>query len=81
MPDTTRVRLGRKHEPPITLRKSDDLIAVQTRSTRSIRAGAVPSPVSGEVADGFLVPTFPEAGGRRRPDSAVTTACRLGWCA
>ena len=62
MPELTHVRLGNKTEPPIVLRKSDDLIAVRTRSTRSIRAGAVPTPESGEVADGYLVVTFPEAG-------------------
>lgn len=62
MPELTHVRLGKKSEPPITLRKSDDLIAVRTRSTRSIRGGAVPTPESGEVADGYLVITFPEAG-------------------
>ena len=62
MPELTQVRLGKKNEPPITLRKSDDLIAVRTHSTRSIRSGAVPTPESGEVADGHLVVTFPEAG-------------------
>ena len=48
MPETTQVRLGRKNEAPITLRRSDDLIAVRTRSMRSIRAGAVPSPEKGQ---------------------------------
>ena len=62
MPELTEVRLGKKTEPPIVLRKSDDLIAVRTRSTRSIRAGAVRTPESGEVADGHLVFTVPEAG-------------------
>lgn len=62
MPELTHVRLGKKNEPPITLRKSDDLIAVRTRSTRSLKGGAVPIPESGEVADGYLVVTFPEAG-------------------
>lgn len=62
MPELTQVRLGRKTEPPIVLRKSDDLIAVRTRSTRSIRSGAVPTPASGEVADGHLIFTIPEAG-------------------
>lgn len=62
MPELTQVRLGKKTEPPIVLRKSDDLIAVRTRSTRSIRSGAVRTPESGEVADGHLVFTIPEAG-------------------
>ncbi|MCS6290134.1 MAG: S8 family serine peptidase [Nitrospira sp.] len=62
MPELTEVRLGKKTEPPILLRKSDDLIAVRTRSTRSIKAGAVRTPESGEVADGHLVFTVPEAG-------------------
>lgn len=62
MPELTEVRLGKKTEPPIVLRKSDDLIAVRTRSTRSIKAGAVRTPESGEVADGHLVFTVPEAG-------------------
>ncbi len=62
MPETTQVRLGKKSEPGITLRKSDDLIAVRTRSTRSIRTGAVRTPESGEVADGFLVFAIPDAG-------------------
>lgn len=62
MPELTEVRLGKKTEPPIVLRKSDDLIAVRTRSTRSIRAGAV-EPLNPEKwRTDSLVFTVPEAG-------------------
>jgi subtilisin family serine protease len=56
------VKFGRKDEPAITLQKSDDLIAVRTRSNRSLVAGPVMSAAAAEVADGQLVMAFPEAG-------------------
>lgn len=56
------VKFGRKDEPAITLQESDDLMAVRTRSTRSLMAGPVPTPESAQVADGQLVLAFPEAG-------------------
>jgi hypothetical protein len=46
----------------IFLGKSDDLIAIRTRSTRSVREGPVPSAAAAEVDDRQLVLAFPEAG-------------------
>lgn len=57
-----QVKMGRNDEPAIDLVKSDDLIAVRTRSTRSVRSGPVASPAAAEVQDGSLVLAFPEAG-------------------
>ena len=62
MPEVKEVKFGRKDEPAIKLRMSDDLLAVRTRSTRSLRAGPVASEAAAEVADGDLVLSFPEAG-------------------
>jgi hypothetical protein len=56
------VKFGKKDEPAVTLRKSDDLIAVRTLSTRSVMAGPVMSPAAAELRDGQLVLAFPEAG-------------------
>jgi subtilisin family serine protease len=56
------VKFGRKDEPSISLRRSDDLIAIRTRSTRSVRRGPVPSSAASEVADGQLIMDFPEVG-------------------
>lgn len=56
------VRFGKKNEPAVRFEKSDDLIVVRTRSQRSLREGSVPSPATGEIADGRLVVEFPEAG-------------------
>jgi subtilisin family serine protease len=56
------VKFGRKDEPSVTLNKSADLLAVRTRSRRSLRAGPVPSSAGAEVSDGHLVMAFPEAG-------------------
>ena len=54
---------GKKHEPPIQLLPADDLIAVRTRSGRSLTAAApVRSAVAREVDDGQLVARYPEAG-------------------
>lgn len=59
---TVKTKLGKKSEPAISLKKSDDLIAIRTRSTRSINAGPVPSAAAAEVKDGELILEFPEAG-------------------
>jgi subtilisin family serine protease len=58
------VYYGAKDEPGFELEQSDDLIAVRTRSGRSITrsAGAVASPAAGELDDGTLVAAYPEAG-------------------
>ena len=57
------VKFGTKDEPGFELKESSDLIAVRTRSRRSIRGtGPVPPPTSAEVADGDLVAVFPDAG-------------------
>jgi subtilisin family serine protease len=55
---------GTKDEPGFELEQSSDLIAVRTRSGRSItrRVGAVPSPASAELDDAALVVSYPEAG-------------------
>ena len=78
-----KVYYGRKDEPGFDLDLSDDLIAVRTRSGRSIRrsAGPVPLPVSDELDDATLVASYPEAGvevfrvptgGKRRLDERKT---------
>lgn len=58
------VYFGRKDEPGFDLERSDDLIAVRTRSGRSIKrsAGPVATPLSEELDDGTLVAAYPEAG-------------------
>jgi subtilisin family serine protease len=56
------VNLGSKNDSPIQLKKSGDLLAVRTRSRRSLRSGPVQPAVAAEVADGQLVLAFPEVG-------------------
>jgi subtilisin family serine protease len=58
------VYFGTKEEPGFDLEQSDDLIAVRTRSGRSITrtAGPVPTPISAELEDGTLIAAYPEAG-------------------
>jgi subtilisin family serine protease len=58
------VYFGKKGEPGFDLELSSDLIAVRTRSGRSITrsTGSVPSPLSAELEDGVLVAAYPEAG-------------------
>jgi subtilisin family serine protease len=58
-----KVYYGRKDEPGFELEMSPDLIAVRTRSGRSIARAASPvrAPVSAELADGNLVMEFPES--------------------
>jgi subtilisin family serine protease len=62
MPEVKEVKFGRKDEPAVKLRMSDDLLAVRTRSTRSLRSGPVASEAAAEVSDGDLVLSFPDAG-------------------
>jgi subtilisin-like proprotein convertase family protein len=59
-----KVHFGTKDEPAFELVQSDDLIAVRTRSGRSITRGAgpVPSPLSAALDDGTLVASYPEGG-------------------
>ncbi|MBL8325081.1 MAG: S8 family serine peptidase [Rubrivivax sp.] len=59
-----KVYLGRKGEPGLDLELSTDMIAVRTRSGRSVArsAGPVATPTSAQLADGQLVLAFPEAG-------------------
>ena len=57
-----KTKLGKKTEPAVTLKKSNDLIAIRTLSSRSINAGPVPSAAAAEVKDGELILEFPEAG-------------------
>ncbi|MBL8342965.1 MAG: S8 family serine peptidase [Rubrivivax sp.] len=59
-----KVYLGRKGEPGLDLELSTDMIAVRTRSGRSVArsAGPVATPSSAQLADGQLVLAFPEAG-------------------
>ena len=58
-----KVYYGTKNEAPFGLKQSDDLIAVRTRSGRSVTkgTGAVPSPLAAQVDDGELVLAYPEA--------------------
>ena len=58
------VYFGGKDEPGFDLEQSEDLIAVRTRSKRSVAraVGTVPSPLSAELDDGVLLAEYPEAG-------------------
>jgi subtilisin-like proprotein convertase family protein len=58
------VHFGKKNEPGFELEQSKDLIAIRTRSRRSITrlSSPVPSPLAAEVDEGVLVAEFPEAG-------------------
>ncbi len=57
-----KVNYGTSDEPSFELSPSNDLIAVRTRSRRSIKAGPVQPAAAGQVDDGKLVLAFPEAG-------------------
>ena len=59
-----KVHFGSRNEPAYDFQLSDDLIAVRTRSGRSIRRsiGPVASPLSEALDDGALVVSYPEAG-------------------
>ena len=57
------VNFGTKDTQGFELDVSPDLIAVRTRSLRTVRGvGSVAHPSSAEVSDGNLVASFPEAG-------------------
>ena len=58
------VHFGAKTAPAVHLEQSKDLLAVRTRSGRSITrsAGSVSSPVAAELDDATLVEAYPEAG-------------------
>jgi subtilisin family serine protease len=56
------VKFGHKDEPSTQFRKSEDLIAVRTRSRRSATAVPVPTPVSAALSEGQLILSFPEVG-------------------
>jgi subtilisin-like proprotein convertase family protein len=56
------VKFGRKDEPSTQFQKSEDLIAIRTRSRRSATVVAVPTNVSAELSEGQLVLSFPEVG-------------------
>jgi subtilisin family serine protease len=58
------VHLGTKNEPALELKQSNDMIAVRTRSRRSIArtVGTVPTPESAQLDDAVLVAEYPEAG-------------------
>ncbi|SET52613.1 Proprotein convertase P-domain-containing protein [Nitrosomonas marina] len=59
-----KIYYGTKKEPAFELVQSDDLIAVRTRSKRSLTrsTGPVAQPISAELDDGVLVVSYPEAG-------------------
>jgi subtilisin-like proprotein convertase family protein len=61
--DMPKVHLGRKDEASIVLEPDPELIAVRTRSGRSLArsTSGVPSPLEAELADGRLVVAYPEA--------------------
>jgi len=56
------VKFGHKDEPSVHFRKSEDLIAVRTRSRRSATAVPVPTAISAQLSGSQLVLSFPEAG-------------------
>lgn len=56
------VKFGHRDEPSVQFRKSEDLIAVRSRSRRSATAVPVPTTLSAELSEGQLVLSFPEVG-------------------
>jgi hypothetical protein len=56
-----QISFGRKGEPVMSLRKSDDLIAVRTLPNRAIKGSPVRSAAEEGISDGKLVMVFPEA--------------------
>ena len=83
-----RVYYGTKNEPGFDLEQSNDLIAVRTRSGRSVKSavGPVPTPLSAELSDGALVVAFPtpaskctgsRSARRAKPRSAQVRAAGL----
>jgi len=59
-----KIYYGTKNEPAFELEQSDNLIAVRTRSGKSLTrsVGSVAQPVSAELSDGALVVSYPEVG-------------------
>ena len=57
-----QVKFGTNDEQSFGFTKSEKMIAVRTRSHRSLKSGPVLSAAAAEVNDGKLVLTFPEAG-------------------
>jgi subtilisin family serine protease len=59
-----KIYYGTKDEPAFELEQSEDLIAVRTRSGRSLTRSARPvaQPISAELDDSVLVLSYPEAG-------------------
>jgi hypothetical protein len=53
------VKFGRKDEPSSSLRRSEDLVAVRTRSSRPLAGRPVKPPAAGHVQDGHLILEFP----------------------
>jgi subtilisin family serine protease len=56
------VKFGRKDEPSTQFQKSENLIAIRTRSRRSVTAVPVPTAAAAELEGGRLVLSFPEVG-------------------
>jgi subtilisin family serine protease len=56
------VKFGRKDEPSAQFQKSEDLIAIRTRSRRSATAVPIPTDISAELSGSQLVLSFPEVG-------------------
>lgn len=56
------VKFGKKDEPSVSFKRSEDLIAIRSRSRRSATAVPVPTAAAAELADGQLVLSFPEVG-------------------
>lgn len=72
-----QVTYGGKHGETVDLEVDPDLLAVRTRSRRSLRTGPVPSPEAALVNDMDLVLAFPRAGVevfRRRDAEAPAVA-------
>ena len=57
-----QVRFGRKDEPVSSFRKSENLVAVRTRSGASVAEAAPSSRAAVELMDGTRILSFPEAG-------------------
>jgi subtilisin family serine protease len=57
-----QVKFGRKNEPVSNFRKSENLVAVRTRSGASVAAAPPASQTAAELMDGTRVMSFPEAG-------------------
>jgi subtilisin family serine protease len=81
------VKFGRKDESSTQFQKSEDLIAIRTRSQRSATVVPIPTAISAELSEGRLVLSFPEVGvevyqvptgnGQRSLDDRKTALRRL----